>query len=109
MIAKDHVPKERAHTHQFFRLCARNYGRTALCLSGGATFSFFHLGVVRELLDHDLLPRVITGTSGGSLIAALIAVRTDEELKEALVPEIGLRLQVTDEPRRVDVWLCFPY
>lgn len=43
-----------------------NLGRTALCLSGGAAFAFYHLGVVKALLDTALLPDVITGTSGGA-------------------------------------------
>ena len=43
-----------------------NTGRTALCLSGGAAFAYYHFGVVKALLDAGLLPDVITGTSGGA-------------------------------------------
>ena len=38
-----------------------NFGRTALCLSGGASFAYYHFGVVKGLLDSALLPDVITG------------------------------------------------
>lgn len=43
-------------------------------------------------LDANLLPNIITGTSGGALIAALICTRTDSELKALLVPELADRI-----------------
>ena len=70
-----------------FSLCKHlnaNFGRTALCLSGGASFAWYHYGVVKALLDSNLLPDVVTGTSGGALVAALVATRTNEELKSLL-------------------------
>ncbi|EEB07799.1 triacylglycerol lipase [Schizosaccharomyces japonicus yFS275] len=76
-------------SRRVFQYFARNFGRTALCLSGGASFSFYHLGVVRALLDENLLPSVITGTSGGGLVAALLCTRTNEELKEIIVPQMA--------------------
>ncbi|MCJ1336254.1 hypothetical protein MMC09_001530 [Bachmanniomyces sp. S44760] len=76
----------------------RNLGRTALCLSGGASFAFYHLGIARALLDNSLLPDVITGTSGGALIAALVATRTNEELKQLLVPALAYRMNACQEP-----------
>jgi predicted acylesterase/phospholipase RssA len=75
-----------------------NYGRTALCLSGGATFAYYHFGVVKALLDTDLLPDVITGTSGGALVAALVATRTNDELKKLLVPALAGRINACSEP-----------
>jgi predicted acylesterase/phospholipase RssA len=65
----------------FFKGLAKNYGKTALCLSGGASLAYYHLGVVKALFDHGSLPTVITGTSAGSLIAAVVCCRTDDELK----------------------------
>ncbi|KAG0199870.1 hypothetical protein BGX28_006920 [Mortierella sp. GBA30] len=73
----------------FLKSINKNYGRTALCLSGGAGFGYYHLGVVRALLQAGVLPTVITGTSAGALLAALVCCRTDEELNEALVPELA--------------------
>ncbi|EKD20879.1 uncharacterized protein L3040_000981 [Drepanopeziza brunnea f. sp. 'multigermtubi'] len=75
-----------------FKRLHTNYGRTALCLSGGGSFAYYHFGVVKALLDADLLPDVITGTSGGALIAALAATRTNEELKKLLVPALAGRI-----------------
>jgi TAG lipase/steryl ester hydrolase/phospholipase A2/LPA acyltransferase len=66
----------------FFRETRHSYGRTALLLSGGASLGSFHMGVVKALFDHGLLPRIIAGSSVGSIVAAIISVRTDEELIE---------------------------
>src|SRR5690348_2196209 len=86
-----------------FKHVYANFGRTALCLSGGAAFAYYHLGVVRALLDADQLPDVITGTSGGALIAALVATRTNEELEELLVPALSHRINACREP--LTTWL----
>ncbi|KAK0315288.1 hypothetical protein LTR82_012615 [Friedmanniomyces endolithicus] len=80
-----------------------NFGRTALCLSGGATFAYYHFGIAKALLDADLLPDIITGTSGGALVAALLATRTNEELKKLLVPALAYRINACSEPWTV--WL----
>ncbi|CCX06556.1 hypothetical protein FPQ18DRAFT_47242 [Pyronema domesticum] len=75
-----------------FKHLSSNYGRTALCLSGGACFSYYHFGVIKAHLDANLLPKIITGTSGGALVAALICTRTDAELKQLLVPELANKI-----------------
>ena len=81
-----------------FKRMHTNYGRTALCLSGGASFAYYHFGVIKALLDADLLPEVITGTSGGALVAALVATRTNDELKALLVPALAGRIDACSEP-----------
>jgi predicted acylesterase/phospholipase RssA len=90
--------------HAFFSHLYTNYGRTALCLSGGASFAYYHFGVVKALLDANLLPEVITGTSGGALIAALVATRTDSELKALLVPALAGRITACQD----NIWTWFP-
>ena len=80
-----------------FKHLGSNFGRTALCLSGGATFAYYHFGVAKALLDAGLLPEVITGTSGGALVAALLCSRTDEELKDILVPALAHRITACHE------------
>lgn len=83
---------------ELFKSLYANYGRTALCLSGGATFAYYHFGVVKALLEEDLLPDVITGTSGGALVAGLVATRTNEELKQLLVPSLAHKITACSEP-----------
>ena len=63
-----------------FRRASHIFGRSALMLSGGATLGFFHLGVVKALFEHDLLPDVLSGASMGALVACGTGVRTDAEL-----------------------------
>ncbi|OIW33985.1 patatin-like phospholipase domain-containing protein [Coniochaeta ligniaria NRRL 30616] len=81
-----------------------NYGRTALCLSGGASFAYYHFGVVKALLEANLLPDVITGTSGGALVAGLVATRTNDELRELLVPALSYKITACREPITVWFW-----
>jgi predicted acylesterase/phospholipase RssA len=81
-----------------FHLFKRNLGEPALCLSGGATFSYRHFGVVKALLEQGLLPNIVAGTSGGGLVAALVCTRTNEELKDLLVPELSDKITACWEP-----------
>ncbi|KAK5664195.1 hypothetical protein OQA88_411 [Cercophora sp. LCS_1] len=100
LISTKQLSKEEKRT--VFKGITANYGRTALCLSGGATFAYYHFGVVKALLEEDLLPDIITGTSGGALVAALVATRTNEELKELLVPALAHKITACREP--LSVW-----
>ncbi|OJD19899.1 hypothetical protein AJ78_00093 [Emergomyces pasteurianus Ep9510] len=66
-------------------LAARQaFGRSALLLSGGATFGMNHIGVAKALWETRLLPRIISGSSAGSIVSAVLCVYTDEELPEVL-------------------------
>ncbi|KAI4162045.1 MAG: hypothetical protein LQ342_004357 [Letrouitia transgressa] len=60
------------------------FGRSTLVLQGGAMFGLCHLGVVKALHLRGLLPRIITGTATGSLIAALVGIHTEDELLDFL-------------------------
>ncbi|KAK0734093.1 hypothetical protein B0T26DRAFT_635644 [Lasiosphaeria miniovina] len=60
------------------------FGRSTLVLQGGAIFGLCHLGVIKALFLRGLLPRIITGTATGALIAALVAIHTEEELPRVL-------------------------
>ncbi|MDF1690937.1 MAG: DUF3336 domain-containing protein [Zhongshania sp.] len=68
----------------FFRRANKCYGKSALMLSGGAVLGNFHVGVVKAMVEQDLLPDVISGSSAGSMIAAVLGTRTDTELKHFL-------------------------
>lgn len=56
------------------------FGRSTLVLQGGAIFGLCHIGVVKALFAQGLLPRIISGTATGALIAALIGTHTEDEL-----------------------------
>lgn len=57
------------------------FGRTALLLSGGASLGSFHVGVVKTLVEHRLLPRIIAGSSVGSIMCSVVATRSWPELQ----------------------------
>ncbi|KAK4784861.1 hypothetical protein SAY86_019229 [Trapa natans] len=57
------------------------FGRTALLLSGGASLGAFHVGVVKTLVEHKLMPRIIAGSSVGSIICSIVATRSWPELQ----------------------------
>ena len=71
---------------RFLKRAARSFGRSALLLSGGASLSLFHLGVIEELEAQGIMPRVITGSSAGAIIAGIVATHTDSELDVLLKP-----------------------
>eukprot|EP00871_Galdieria_phlegrea_P005311 jgi/Galph1/5781/GphlegSOOS_G4513.1 len=64
-----------------FNEMRHSYGRTALLLSGGAKMGLYHLGVAKALLEQRLLPRVISGSSAGAVIASFIGIFRDDELR----------------------------
>jgi len=71
----DHTQKKILLKH-----ARKNFGRTALMLSGGGAFGIYHFGIVKALLQHQLLPDVISGTSMGAIVAGVIGTHSDEDL-----------------------------
>jgi NTE family protein len=69
---------------EFFHRARDCYGCSALMMSGGANLGMFHLGVIKAMIEHDALPDVISGSSAGSVVAAIAGTRTDEELVDYL-------------------------
>ena len=65
-----HIP--RRETRALIEQIKSSMGESALCLSGGVTMAFYHFGVVRALLDADSLPKIISGTSAGAMVASWI-------------------------------------
>lgn len=89
---------------RFFQNAQRSLGVTALCLSGGGSLAMNHLGVVRALMSAKVLPQVVTGSSGGSIVAAMIGCKTDAELRrEVLVPEVSTDYGRTGLQRQLGV------
>ena len=82
----------------FFHRAHLCFGRSALMLSGAGSLGHFHHGVVRTLFEHDLLPKVISGSSAGSIFAAVLGTHTDSELAE-LLPNIDLSDSMQDEEK----------
>ncbi|KAI3399776.1 hypothetical protein diail_5572 [Diaporthe ilicicola] len=62
----------------------QSYGRSALLLSGGATFGMMHAGVLKAISEADLLPRIVSGASAGSIVCAVFCTRTADEVPEVI-------------------------
>lgn len=87
-----------------FAVCT--FGRSALCLSGGGAIALQHFGVVDELFKRGLLPKVISGTSGGAVVACYVCCRTDAELRgEVQEGEYPLRL----DPEHISSMVSWPF
>lgn len=62
-------------------LAARQaFGRSALLFSGGATFGMNHIGVLKSLYEQNLIPRIISGASAGSIVCAVFCTCPDDDL-----------------------------
>lgn len=70
-----------------FKTCSVCLGHTALCLSGGGALAMYHMGVVLVLIQNDALPMIVSGTSGGSIVAGVLAVHTNEEMVEEIIKD----------------------
>ncbi|EPB86968.1 hypothetical protein HMPREF1544_06186 [Mucor circinelloides 1006PhL] len=79
--------------HDFFMNIRQSFGRTALLLSGGGTLGLNHIGVIKCLHEAQLLPRIISGASSGSIMASLVCTKTNDELPSIFDPSL-VRLDV---------------
>ncbi|CDK29857.1 unnamed protein product [Kuraishia capsulata CBS 1993] len=66
----------------FFHDARQTFGSTALILQGGSLFGLCHLGVVKALNAKGLLPRIISGSAVGAIVAAFVCVLADSELSD---------------------------
>ncbi|KAH3674698.1 hypothetical protein WICMUC_003114 [Wickerhamomyces mucosus] len=69
----------------FFHDARQSFGSTALILQGGSLFGLCHLGVVKALYFKGLLPRIISGSAVGAVVAAFISVLKNQDLASTLV------------------------
>jgi len=83
---------------EFFTESRHALGKTALLLSGGASLGMYHFGVIKALATQQLLPRVISGSSAGAIVAAIVGVRTNEELEEVFNHPDKIKLEFFGNP-----------
>lgn len=83
-LDENQLPRQRKL--RFFRQAAHSFGRSALVLSGGATLGLFHLGVIKALWSQGLLPTILSGSSAGSIVAAIVATHDDRDLPGIFAP-----------------------
>src|SRR5690606_6466225 len=69
---------------EYFEHCQRAYGQPALMFSGGSTLGLFHTGVCKALMEQDLLPKVMSGSSAGAIMTAMLGVSKPSTYVELL-------------------------
>lgn len=87
---------------EFFQRASHCYGRSALMLSGGGTLGYFHLGVLKALIEQRLCPAVISGASAGAFVAAMVGTRTDEEFL-GMFKDNWIARALTENPSKVKI------
>ncbi|KAL7560178.1 hypothetical protein ACA910_016607 [Epithemia clementina (nom. ined.)] len=103
---QDYQNEELSDRLRVLRKMKHNMGRTALMLSGGGAQAMYHVGIIRALIQSKLYPdiSVISGTSGGSIIAAMCAKLTPEELfQKVCVPTVSTDFTLTGEQKRKNI------
>ena len=75
---------------EFFRRVSHCFGRSAFMMSGSGSLLFFHVGVIRALAGANLLPTILSGSSGGAIVGSVVSTHKDEELEELMCPEFFL-------------------
>lgn len=98
-VSADLVPT--AAKLDLFDRASHCYGRTALMMSSGGTLMFFHFGVAKALFEQGVLPNVISGSSAGAIVAAVLGSRTDAELEGFFEPE-NVYFGEKWEPNRIE-------
>jgi TAG lipase/steryl ester hydrolase/phospholipase A2/LPA acyltransferase len=81
----------------FFRRAHHCYGCSALLMSGSGAFLFFHAGVVKALWSEGLLPGILAGSSGGSVIGSMVCTHRDADLGPFFDPERLVREYENEE------------
>ena len=106
---QDVLERQREELSKRYTLVKRmkqNVGHTALMLSGGGAQTMYHLGSIKALVESGLYEHihVISGTSGGSISAAMCAIKTPAELlKDICVRTVSTDYMLTGEQKKQNV------
>ncbi|ROV92825.1 hypothetical protein VPNG_09099 [Cytospora leucostoma] len=80
------LPKDLDHSDilEAFVQARQSFGRSALLLSGGGTFGMMHAGVIKAMYEADLLPRIISGASAGSIVCAVFCATPPSQVPDVI-------------------------
>ena len=71
----------------FFRRAHHCYGCSSLMMSGAGSLLYFHIGVVKALWLENVLPHILSGSSGGAIVGSVVSTHSDKDLETMLEPE----------------------
>lgn len=75
----------------FFRRASHCFGQSAFMMSGSGSLLFFHVGVLRAMAQVDLVPSILSGSSGGSIIGSVVSTHAEDELLTLMDPDYFLQ------------------
>jgi len=84
LVAKCSRPELKPLIRMFVRSAKISYGRTVLCMSGGAGMGWAHFGLLKVLLENNLLPKRLHGTSAGAVAGCWVGSRSREKAMSQL-------------------------
>ena len=71
----------------FFRRAQHCFGCSAFVMSGAGSLLFFHIGAVKAMWLEEILPDVLSGSSGGAIVASLVGTYGNKDLLRIFEPE----------------------
>jgi len=71
----------------FFRRAQHCFGCSAFVMSGAGSLLFFHIGAVKAMWLENILPDVLSGSSGGAIVASLVGTYAEQDLGRLFEPE----------------------
>ena len=71
----------------FFRRAQHCFGCSAFVMSGAGSLLFFHIGAVKAMWLEGILPDVLSGSSGGAIVASLVGTYENKDLGRLFEPE----------------------
>ena len=82
--------------NRIFENCEKAYGQPALMFSGSNLRSF-HTGVCKALIEQDLMPKVLSGSSAGAIMTGMLGISASEDIQNLLNGEQFLVMLFTLE------------
>jgi TAG lipase/steryl ester hydrolase/phospholipase A2/LPA acyltransferase len=66
---------DKSYAREELKNTLQSFGRVALLCSGGGTMGMNHIGVIKTLYENGRLPRVVSGSSAGAIVCAVLCSR----------------------------------
>ncbi|KAG7799147.1 hypothetical protein KL929_001224 [Ogataea haglerorum] len=83
-LSRQDCPLDDTYVLAMLMQTRKNYGRVAITMSGGSCFGMLGMGVFSTLLELDLLPKIVSGSSSGSILSSIICSKTTPEILSLL-------------------------
>ena len=84
LLTSEKCPLDDTYIMEILQESKRSYGRAAITMSGGGTFGLVGIGVFSTLLEMNLFPKIVSGSSCGSIVSSVMCSKRSDEIKEIL-------------------------